>query len=101
MEHIVQFAIGIDDAAIQQRIEDNAYNDILQTLVNDARRDLSDSYGNVNWRSLVGDVIYKFIEENREEIINCAAKELCESFKRTKAFKEKMVGSMDKCFREG
>lgn len=95
MEHIVQFAIGIDDAAIQKRVEDNAYNDILKILVDDARRDLPKTYGTVNWRFLVEETLENFIERNREEIINCAAKELCESFKRTKAFKEKMSDTME------
>lgn len=95
MEHIVQFAIGIDDKAIQQRIEDNAYKDILKILVDDARRDLPKSYGAVNWRRLVDDAMQNFIQENKEVIIEAAAKELCESFKRTKAFKEKMSDIME------
>lgn len=99
MEHIVQFAIGIDDAAIQQRVEDNAYNDILKILLDDAKRDLPKTYGTVNWRFLIEETLENFIERNREEIINCAAKELCESFKRTKAFKEKMSDTMEECFR--
>lgn len=43
MEHIVQFAIGIDDKAIQNRIEEYAYTDVLQTLANVATAfDISD-----------------------------------------------------------
>jgi hypothetical protein len=43
MEHIVQFAIGIDDKAIQNRIEEHAYTDVLQTLANVATAfDISD-----------------------------------------------------------
>ena len=63
MEHIVQFAIGIDDNAIKKRIEENAYDDIL--------------------------------EKNRDDIIDAAAEKLCESFKRTKAYKEKMTEVME------
>ena len=33
MEHIVQFAIGIDDKAIQNRIEEYAYKDVLDKIV--------------------------------------------------------------------
>lgn len=32
MEHIVQFAINIDDKAIQNRIEEHAYTDVLNKL---------------------------------------------------------------------
>lgn len=43
MEHIVQSAIGIDDKAIQNRIEEHAYTDVLQTLANVATAfDISD-----------------------------------------------------------
>lgn len=33
MEHIVQFAISIDDKAIQNRIEEYAYKDVLDKIV--------------------------------------------------------------------
>ena len=36
MEHIVQFAIGIDDKAIQNRIEEHAYTDVLAKLTKEA-----------------------------------------------------------------
>lgn len=32
MEHIVQFAISIDDETIQNRIEEHAYTDVLNKL---------------------------------------------------------------------
>lgn len=32
MEHIVQFAIGIDDKAIRNRIEEYAYKDVLDKI---------------------------------------------------------------------
>ena len=99
MEHIVQFAIGIDDETIQKRIENNAYNDILENLIADIKKDLPKTYGGVNWRRLVDDAIEEFIQENKDEIIETAAKELCESFRRTKAFKERMKESMEDCFR--
>nr|WP_243466780.1 hypothetical protein [Bifidobacterium breve] len=37
MEHIVQFAIGIDDKAIQNRIEEHAYSDVLDKLTKKRR----------------------------------------------------------------
>lgn len=36
MEHIVQFAIGIDDKTIQNRIEEHAYADVLDKLTKNA-----------------------------------------------------------------
>lgn len=95
MEHIVQFAIGIDDEAIQKRIENNAYNDILQILIKDAKMDLPKLFGTVNWRLMIDESIKAFIQENKEVIIEAAAKELCDSFRRTKAFREKMSDTID------
>ena len=98
MEHIVQFAIGIDDNAIKKRVEDNAYDDILEKLVKEAKNSLprSKSFGSdVNWRYLVDDRLDYFLEKNRDDIIDAAAEKLCESFKRTKAYKEKMTEVME------
>lgn len=98
MEHIVQFAIGIDDNAIKKRVEDNAYNDILEELIKEAKNYLprSKSFGNsINWRFMVDDRLDKFLEKNRDDIIESAAEKLCESFKRTKAYKEKMTEVME------
>lgn len=36
MEHIVQFAINIDDKTIQNRIEEHAYTDVLDKLTKEA-----------------------------------------------------------------
>ena len=100
MEHIVQFAIGIDDAAIQKRIEENGYNDVLNKLVEKAKDELpkasSFSGKYVNWRYLVDERLDSFIELHKDEIINMAAEKLCESFKRTKAYKDHMIKSMER-----
>lgn len=37
MEHIVQFAISIDDKTIQNRIEEHAYTDVLNKLTKKRR----------------------------------------------------------------
>lgn len=100
MEHIVQFAIGIDDQAIQKRIEENAYNDILDKLMDEAKNSLPQEgyvYVNrrVNWRHLVEEQLELFVERHKDEIIDAAAEKLCESYKRTKAFKEKMSEATD------
>ena len=98
MEHIVQFAIGIDDKAIQKRIEESAYDDIVAKLVADAERSLPKNGGwdsnRVNWRRMMEEQLDLFAEKHKDEIINAAAEKLVESFKRTKAFKERMAEAM-------
>lgn len=46
MEHIVQFAIGIDDKGIKERIEKSAEKQIIERLYHDIARSLT---GNTRW----------------------------------------------------
>ena len=74
MEHIVQFAINIDDKAIQKRLK----------------------YGNrINWDSFVSDRISRFIEDHKAEIIDAAAEKLTKSIRNSKAFKERKQEVME------
>lgn len=95
MEHIVQFAIGIDDEAIRKRVNESAYNDIIGKLVKEAKKDLGleGSYFSprVTWKTIVEDALQNYFDENKELIIDLAASKLAESYKRTKAYKEKMA----------
>lgn len=58
MEHIVQFAIGIDDKAIQNRIEEYAYRDVLDKLAKEATDTVfahTNAYSRENmWKTLMG-----------------------------------------------
>ena len=94
MEHIVQFAIGFDDEGIRKRVEENAYNDILDKLVGEAKKGISlncsEYYQRQRWESIVNEALHNYFDENKETIIDLAATKLAESYKRTKAYKEKM-----------
>lgn len=93
MEHIVQFAISIDDKTIQKRLEANAYDDICEKLVEEARDNLPrEGYRDekVKWRYLVDEQLAKFVEEHKDEVIDAAAEKLKDSFVRSKAYRDKM-----------
>lgn len=94
MEHIVQFAIGIDDEGIRKRVEENAYNDILNKLMNEAKKSISlncsEYYQRQRWESIMKEALHDYLDENKETVIDLAATKLAESYKRTKAYKEKM-----------
>ena len=94
MEHIVQFAIGFDDEGIRKRLEENAYDDILNKLVNEAKKGLSLNCPEYNqrerWKTIVDKALHNYFDENKETILDLAASKLAESYKRTKAYKEKM-----------
>lgn len=100
MEHLVQFTFSVDDNAIQKKLEDHAYDDVIDILVKKATKDLPrkqnwKSEGEINWTYLVEDALAQFIQENRDEVLDMAADRLVERFKRTKAFKEKMSETME------
>lgn len=94
MEHIVQFAIGIDDKAIQNRIEEYAYKDVLDKI---AKETMDSVFANTNAytreemrRTMMGDALRSFLEERKDEIIDKAATMLADRFQRTKKYWEAM-----------
>ncbi len=94
MEHIVQFAINIDDKAIQNRIEEHAYSDVLDKLTKNAVDSVfrnTSAYSRKNmWKTMMGDALQSFLEERKDEIIDKAANMLADRFQRTKKYREAM-----------
>lgn len=94
MEHIVQFAIGIDDETIQNRIEEYAYSDVLNKLTKNAVDSVfshSSAYSrDIMWERLMGEALQSFLEERKDEIIDKAAHMLADRFQRTKKYREAM-----------
>lgn len=100
MEHIVQFAIGIDDKAIQNRIEEYAYRDVLNKLTKEAVdsvfRNTSAYSRDLKWQALMRDALQSFLEERKDEIIDKAANMLADRFQRTKKYREAMGAVIEK-----
>ena len=98
MEHIVQFAIGIDDEAIRKRIEASAENQIIDSIKSDVTDQI---FRKSNWKnetqlhSWVKDIVVEAILEHKDDIIKSAAMELCEYMKRTKAVREAVAGAVE------
>ncbi|MDB1402963.1 peptidase U32 [Bifidobacterium adolescentis] len=94
MEHIVQFAIDIDDETIQNRIEEHAYSDVLNKLTKNAVDSVfshSSAYTrDIMWEGLMGEALQSFLEERKDEIIDKAANMLADRFQRTKKYREAM-----------
>lgn len=101
MEHIVQFAISIDDKTIQKRLEENAYEDVINQLVEDVENGLkrTSSFYNtdqIDWTYYVNKAINSLIDANKEQIIERAAELLKDSYVRTKAYRETMKNAISK-----
>lgn len=101
MEHIVQFAIGIDDEGIKERVRECAYNDVVEQLMADAKKDLklTNSYyrPEQTWSGIVDRALQKYFDENKDLIIELAATKLVDSYKRSKAYKEAMSKATEEC----
>ena len=98
MEHIVQFAINIDDKTIQKRLEDNAYDDIVKRIYKEALNNLEfpRTYGDrINWDSFVSDLVSRILEKHKMEIVDAAAEKLTKSIRNSKAFKERKTQVME------
>lgn len=98
MEHIVQFAIGIDDEAIRKRIEASAENQIIDSIKSEVADKI---FRKTTWtnetqlHSWVRDIIVDAVLEHKDEIVTSAASMLCEYMKRTKAVKEAVAGAVE------
>lgn len=103
MEHIVQFAIGIDDEGIKERITENAEKQIIKDIEQQVINKLFESryYNrNADENSPLSDyskrLIESFLEKHKEEIIEKAAVHLAEKLARSKAGKTLLHPSTEK-----
>lgn len=94
MEHIVQFAIGIDDYGIKKRITEQAEKQIIQNIEQAIRDKLfQSSYygGHANEKSPLSAyserLIESFLEKHKDEILEKTAIHLAGKLARTKAGK--------------
>ena len=93
MEHIVQFAISIDDQTIAKKIEDNAEKQIIKQIEQQIRNGLFEHYysSNADEKSELNEyskrIVENFLEKHKEEILEKAAIHLSDKLVRTKAGK--------------
>ena len=100
MEHIIQFAVGIDDNAIRDSVTKNAEKQIIQSIERQVRNRLFESnyYGrDADEKSRLNGysekIIENFFEKHKAEIIEKAAVHLADKLARTKAGKA-LLGEM-------
>lgn len=101
MEHIVQFAIGIDDEAIVKNVMKHAEDSIVKDLNDQIKKALfnieTSYYGaerNRGLQSWVEQKVDTFLEDHKDEIIKLAAERLSDKMSRNKTVKEAMVDAV-------
>ena len=93
MEHIVQFAISIDDQTITERIEKNAEKEIIKHIEQQVRNGLFESYYSRDADEKRGlneyskRLVENFLEKYKEEILEKTAIHLADKLVKTKAGK--------------
>lgn len=96
-EHILQFAVSIDEDRIVKMVEDRA----VQAAVNDIHKVVKEKnesrgyYKQSYVDKVIEDKVKNLIKENQEVIIEKAATKLAEKLVRTKVVKEKVAEVLD------
>lgn len=95
MEHIVQFAIGIDDEGIKKRVAESAEKQIVESIKEDVESIMfnKEYYGSskINKgspKSWIEDLVKEVIEANKDQIIKGATEELARNMAKTKLVRE-------------
>ena len=95
MEHIVQFAIGIDDDKIRERVVETAEKQIIKDIEQQVRNQLFEHryYGqNADEKSPLNEyskrIIDKFLEKHKDEILEKTVVYLAEKLARSKRGRE-------------
>ena len=89
MEHIVQFALGIDDAAIKANVEKNAEQAVINDIKESVRHELNRAgHWGMSKSDFAGSCLEKYLESIKDEIIDAASERLADKLIRTKAGKE-------------
>ena len=89
MEHIVQFAIGIDDEAIKKRIEESATKQVTDKLKEQVMGSiLTTEWSGKKVLNSNGEAIVKeVLEQYKDEIIAGAIKSVADSIKNSKKYR--------------
>lgn len=86
MEHIIQFGVTIDDEKIKQHIEERATKQICDSITQSMKDKLFNGrYGGFSYEA--EEMIGKFLDKYKDEIIANATAQVVESIKRSKKYK--------------
>lgn len=93
MEHILQFAINIDDETIKKQIEQSAEKKIVDKLKEDIKASIFTRWGNVSDK--MEQIIAGVMDDYKDEIIKRASEQVADSIKRSKKYREALADLVD------
>lgn len=90
MQHILNIAFDFDDNAIKEKVERDAFNEVVRSLRKDIDNVLYLDYGDrfYSLKKLVSEKVDEIVREHKEDIIKAAAMEVANSIRRTKKCRE-------------
>lgn len=98
MEHIVQIAFDFDDERVRQTIENTVKKEVIDGIQADITKTLLRNFGSWNNNKecalvdLVRNEVSAFLGENKDVIVEAAAKNLAERLAKSKKGKELLEG---------
>lgn len=103
MQHIIQIAFDFDDAKVTSHLEDSVEKYVKDKIVHDIESKIFQSNqwsGKIDperddLKAWVKEVIKKELLTYKDEMISRAVKDIVDSTKRSKAFKEKLNESLN------
>ena len=104
MEHIVQFAVNIDDEQIKKTVERNVVTQVVAEIRKDCMKELTGKINQSTYqysqriKEIVDSNIKEFLDNNKEIIIKEAVNQLAERLSRTKAAKEALNKTIESIF---
>lgn len=99
MEHLVQFAVSIDDDAIKNSVAKNVERVVIENMRKDIERIIFDKnpWGQKTGVNAWAEKMFsQFLDEHKSEIIEEASKMLADRLSRTKAVKEMVQAEIRK-----
>lgn len=104
MEHIVQFAVNIDDEQIKKTVERNVVTQVVAEIRKDCMKELTGKISPNTYqysqriKEIVDSNIKEFLDSNKEIIIKEAVNQLAERLSRTKAAKDALNKTIESIF---
>lgn len=100
MEHILQFAIGIDEDQIREEIKRSAVNKVSKELSDVVRKELGqDYYGGFSDEcelyKMAEAAIKNVVKEHENHIVESIAKNVAEGLVRSPKFREKVLNKLE------
>jgi hypothetical protein len=86
MQHIISFAIDIDDSDLKNKIEESVKSEVTKKICDKISENIVSSWGSLT--ILSKDIIEKVMERHQDKILKQAVNNITETIKRSKKYKE-------------